>query len=1030
MDINLIDSMSPETKNNNEQEAVNVIETTLPTEVVIEMDEVVGWVGGDHTMHYSMAGRDDDDQHPISAITGLSDELDKIKSLKPVLSNKIGIANYYKWSDGAHDEVGYFVSVEPGTSFIKICGGEDIFGVAVNEAGFVGGQDQKAPKDSSYGLIMTSGLVNVRCELDVEVGDNVISNSHGYAKKTDSDYGYKVLARGNNDGIEYVVILLGVQADKINVLGEDLIALSERVGNNEVNIVSAINVANQAYNKSQEAAVSSSVSEEAIKKALESVLKSEEKIDEFETIVGASSAISAQARDIAETAATSAEALKTEAIHRANDAWAKADEVQTETQSLCAKIDRYSVGEYSQAYGLTLEQARCILQPSMIYVPTEHINAPYHKEEYVITDNESYIRWFTPGYLYEWDFLGDKYGWRTVGNNNTVTNDENYADSENAIPPSVGPWVFFSIVEPVVNTSWEYGYWYTNGDVITSQDGDTDKYESYTLYKWESNHWIAVATLKGNASNRMVSEIYQTTNQITMGVSNPRGCIAALDVRVQDTEADIQSLTEWQNGGEVSKAIIRQHAEDGNASIVISTMIETDAGVEEQAKMVLNTSKTDGSALVMSADNIDFEAQNYSIHASKIVLDGDTTFTTDVDGETKIHGGNIATGTIDTEQLSANAITAEKIAADAITSRNYYIKDDNGNYTDEKSGDGMKLDLSNGTWDSTYFKIDEKGKIICRGGRIAGWYIDSDAILSDLYIQDGEFLSGKTITGIISSNGSSEAKVDGNPVIIKDYYKSLVKDTTSPVRFIAGSKPIFNAETEISDAYIDITDSAPFVVLEDGSLYARAANISGHFDAESGSIGNLKIDKYGLQFEKQENKYNANDFTSSASVPYYIYKIGEKFKFSMDQIQGAELLFESQYTIRFKSSLADIQKIILKYNDEWNSSRDLVGMGVWRSQDGGRSAEFIDFQYKTRDEFYNEINMDTSFINEDFSLCLFFNYTPYDATGVQIMWTDTKVNLTSEGYKGTIIPVNRTSSTGLKPLYIDEFGRICTLSTQ
>ena len=107
----------------------------------------------------------------------------------------------------------------------------------------------------------------------------------------------------------------------------------------------------------------------------------------------------------------------------------------------------------------------------------------------------------------------------------------------------------------------------------------------------------------------------------------------------------------------------------------------------------------------------------------------------DENDKTVINGANIATGTIDTVQLNANAITAEKIATDAITSRNYYTKDENGNYTTTKSGEGMKLNLSDGTWDSEHFKIDSVGAVTATEGNIANWLISEDK-LSNRWMDD------------------------------------------------------------------------------------------------------------------------------------------------------------------------------------------------------------------------------------------------------------------------------------------------------
>ena len=792
------------------------------TEVIeIDMEESIGWSSGDGTNHHTLYGRDDPDQHIIESITGLRGELDEIERLKPVCSDKFNIANYYKWKDAAYDEYGYFVSIVPGTSEIEICNGSDIFGVSIapKSAGFVGGENATVPRDNTYGLIATSGLVDVRCELEINVGDYVVSNASGYAKKSGSNFGYKVLALKNQQNgyhTSYAVISLDMQADRTNAIGENLQRVEAQVDANYKNIVSAINVANQAYNKSSEA---TSISQDALKDALDALTQSEKTAEKVQEALGtaqSASSVAAQARAIAEGVVTATNTLTTEATNRANDAWAKADEVQKETSSLCAKIDQHSVGEYSQSYNLTVEQAQGIVKPGIIYAPTENHSEVYTYtnniervdvwDESAITDNSkvyyvideeggrtyyhyessgwkeysdvpAYIRKFTAEYLYMWGYLPamEIYGWITVDKFYNKIEDDELNDSHKAV-------YFFK--KPIDVSQYDnFGYWYTDSDEPEDSEGKIGIYEPYTLYKWEDGNWLAVATLKGNMSNRMVSEVYQTSNEIMMGVINPRGGIAAFDAILTDTEAKVQQLAAWKNGEDESKAIIYQEADDDGARIVIST-VTTEGDKDSEARLVLTADKNN-SALCINANNINFEADDFSLSASKIDfttddfeidashiinleapeinLDGYVTLTNlrEHDGATFINGANIDTGTIDASQIAANAITADKIATDAITSRNYYIKDENGNDTEEKSGEGMKLDLSNGTWDSEHFKIDAVGAVTATEGDIAGWNIAEDGISRDN-------------VGMHSGDTS---------------YASLVNDNTkSPVRFYAGGQ--------------------------------------------------------------------------------------------------------------------------------------------------------------------------------------------------------------------------------------------------
>ena len=320
-------------------ETVEDIDVSTEEEIEIEVEEFVGWTGGDNTKHYSLAGRDEPNQHPIKAITGLREELDDITKLKTLYSDKINIANYYEWADASYDEYGYFVSLVPNTSTIKICDGSDILGVSVEVAGFIGGQSVVAPKDNSYGLIVTSGLVDVRCELDVEVGNYIVSNERGYAKKSDSDYGYKVLALETKGGIRYAVIMLGVQADITDKLAQELNAIDSRLDSAELNIVAAINVANQAYNKANEIDVSNKIMSDKVAGALGVVDKVTSDVENLESQVSNSTLISTQAKAIAESAATSAESMKNEAVEKANEALADTSKLRKELEVTVAEIN-------------------------------------------------------------------------------------------------------------------------------------------------------------------------------------------------------------------------------------------------------------------------------------------------------------------------------------------------------------------------------------------------------------------------------------------------------------------------------------------------------------------------------------------------------------------------------------------------------------------------------------------------------------------------------------------------------------------
>jgi len=133
------------------EETVETVEVETVEEIEIEVEEAVGWVGGNSTRHYNLSGRDEVDQHPITAITGLRAELNQIEALQTVCSDKKQQADYYLWGETEDIGPGYFVRLGKdgkiykctnetidGEQVIKTYRTIDILGVTVSEAGFVG----------------------------------------------------------------------------------------------------------------------------------------------------------------------------------------------------------------------------------------------------------------------------------------------------------------------------------------------------------------------------------------------------------------------------------------------------------------------------------------------------------------------------------------------------------------------------------------------------------------------------------------------------------------------------------------------------------------------------------------------------------------------------------------------------------------------------------------------------------------------------------------------------------------------------
>lgn len=181
----------------------------------------------------------------------------------------------------------------------------------------------------------------------------------------------------------------------------------------------------------------------------------------------------------------------------------------------------------------------------------------------------------------------------------------------------------------------------------------------------------------------------------------------------------------------------------------------------------------------------------------------------------------------------------------------------NGTFSGTVQGGSLFIGDINGT----YAQITTDGKLVCNGadisgktttttGVIGGWIIDSNSILSDRYTNNGTFLSGKNIAGMMSATDVFDNKINGKATTIDTNCQSLVSGS-SPIRFIAGCIPTYHTETSTStDPYITFSDNARFMVLDDGSLYASAAKLS-----DGCIIGDYKIQGGAMICDLGETDY-------------------------------------------------------------------------------------------------------------------------------------------------------------------------------
>ena len=319
-----------------------IVSYTGETIVDIPVDEAIVIGSTSSNNHANLHNLDLENQHPVKAIAGLENRLSALEALqvgreensntvKIIYTKGENFANRYKFitSEDKRPRIGRFVSFNEKTEEVDICVGPDIFGVTVDDAGFISNYsiDQM---DNEYVAVVVAGVVDVLCETDIEKGDCVISNEYGVATKATENCGYRVINTAYKNELKYATIMLTVQADKIDRLGRIIKLLSARLDAAEANILTAINLASLAcakvgiptdlldeLNKSVEE--SDRVANEALDKANDADKNSSDALDAAQ-----------DALDKANNAIDSASQMKNEAVNKANQALAESSQLRNE----------------------------------------------------------------------------------------------------------------------------------------------------------------------------------------------------------------------------------------------------------------------------------------------------------------------------------------------------------------------------------------------------------------------------------------------------------------------------------------------------------------------------------------------------------------------------------------------------------------------------------------------------------------------------------------------------------------------------
>lgn len=583
--------------------------------------------GGSGTVDHSVLnGRELSEQHPISAISGLRDELNDIETIKRIYSSESGLSEFREWNDGnpnMEDRAGYFVKLVPGTDNIDICTDkDDVYGVAVINSGFVGNQIQSDKSgDPSYSMVGIAGALRVRTDGTARNGEYVVPDATGIATFSENGCGYKVISQGSYSTYPYVTIAVTPQNDKLSkvygmlteadgtlgnlviriediedrannasqkadIIISDNESIKEILNENKQNIEQISNISNSAYEAAQEAkeSVSSAVTSatEAMKKAQEAALEAQnaaddlsnamDMINEMEPLVSFESGEYKGAAGI--VAITHENQMNLGSLMQTVDEQGsnlaalmlKKDDNGTSIQSLVSHIDKYSVGQYSISYGLSKSNAQSIFVDEYIYVPTVN-----HTEAMYIDDNTTTEITFARGYSYIWD--NENGIW-------TQSQEVSLASTYRDGAQDGDLWLCWQNTERLDE----------NGEVKIT-------YLSGTLYRWFNTDaiWIAVASVADNAQSRMLSVSTQRADEISQSILN-----SADEGSTVKQEMDRIISTVYKNDGYISE--IEQTAESIRAGTY------TESGNASQLELLVSDTNSSLNAVASGRFHVAYQS--------------------------------------------------------------------------------------------------------------------------------------------------------------------------------------------------------------------------------------------------------------------------------------------------------------------------------------------------------------------------------------------------------------------------------------
>lgn len=559
-----------------QDETIEYIDVQEQEAYVIEIDEAFASnVENDELNHALLTNRDKSDQHPIGAITNLQNILNDIQSLKGTLyASSGGLSEFRKWADenpSWDNRSGYFVSIVDDGE-IAICNKEanDVYGVVVSSSAFCGYQENiNKSGNPLYAMVCLVGNVKVRIREDANIvaGDYVIADNYGYAMKSESNVGFRVLSVGTDPILEYYAsISLVPQNDNVSRVMEELSSTNGelsnviiQLGNLESGLIevernssNAIDVAEDAkgiVDMLNETVGSMGIQLKRVTEIADQASKSAQRaIEDANAIYTSASATAQSAKEQADSALGGIQDLQknleplakwgegdnkgivgfvlqanedhvelSELLEKYGDNGTdiiaikkKIDENGAAIENLVVHVDKYSIGPYSVTYNLTYDEAVSIMRDGHIYVATaEHTEA---------LDEDSYI--FKSGSVYQWYTENEKSRWLDTGK--VVT--------------------FYTTETTGTNVD---DLWYCSGGI--RDENDKIIYYPETLYRWDGSQWLPVTTIDGGLQARTLGLVRQTANELTSTYTELSGDVSVMKQTVNEISATVANVE-----GEVS----------------------------------------------------------------------------------------------------------------------------------------------------------------------------------------------------------------------------------------------------------------------------------------------------------------------------------------------------------------------------------------------------------------------------------------------------------------------------------------------